>query len=80
MYVVDQRRNMIKKTIIIFSLIIVIIILIFSNYGDDRTRVYDCGMAEWHPDIPKQVKEECRRLRYEIWLKEQQEARNRAII
>jgi hypothetical protein len=26
-------------------------------------RVYDCGMAEWHPDIPKEVKEECRRLR-----------------
>lgn len=25
-----------------------------------RTVKYDCGMAEWHPDIPKQVKEECR--------------------
>ena len=24
-------------------------------------RVYDCGMAEWHPDIPPKVKEECRR-------------------
>lgn len=27
------------------------------------TRVYDCGMAEWHPDIPVEVKEECRKLR-----------------
>ncbi len=26
-------------------------------------KVYDCGMAEWHPDIPSDVKEECRRLR-----------------
>lgn len=24
-------------------------------------RVYDCGMAEWHPDIPREVKEECRK-------------------
>jgi hypothetical protein len=24
-------------------------------------RVYDCGMAEWHPDIPPKVKEECRK-------------------
>ena len=28
-------------------------------------RVYDCGMAEWHPDIPKEVKEECRKRRLE---------------
>jgi hypothetical protein len=30
-------------------------------------RVYDCGMAEWHPDIPKEVKEECRNRRYRQW-------------
>ncbi len=24
-------------------------------------RVYDCGMAEWHPDIPAEVREECRK-------------------
>ena len=30
---------------------------------DERVRLYDCGMAEWHPDIPKDVKEECRKLR-----------------
>ena len=28
-------------------------------------RVYDCGMAEWHPDIPSSVKEECRKQRRE---------------
>ncbi len=28
-------------------------------------RVYDCGMAEWHPDIPNSVKEECRKQRRE---------------
>jgi hypothetical protein len=34
-------------------------------------RTYDCGMAEWHPDIPNKVKEECRRLHYEEWKKQQ---------
>ena len=29
--------------------------------------VYDCSMAEFHPDFPPQVKEECRKLRYENW-------------
>ena len=36
------------------------------------TRVYDCGMAEWHPDIPPAVKEECRKRALEYW-REQQE-------
>ena len=26
-----------------------------------ETKVYDCSMAGWHPDIPKEVTEECRR-------------------
>ena len=33
-------------------------------------RIYDCGMAEWHPDIPPKVKEECRELRQQEWKKE----------
>ena len=34
-------------------------------------RVYNCGMAEWHPDIPPKVKEECRRRALEYWREEQ---------
>lgn len=30
---------------------------------NSRTIKYDCGMAEWHPDIPVGVKEDCRKLR-----------------
>lgn len=37
----------------------------------EQTRVYDCGMAEWHPDIPKAVKEECRRRSLEHWREQQ---------
>ena len=49
---------------VIISLISVLV-LIFSDFGKSQAVIYDCGMAEWHPDIPKQVKEECRKLREE---------------
>lgn len=32
------------------ALIAAVLILIFTDYGS-QTRIYDCGMAEWHPDI-----------------------------
>ncbi len=35
--------------------------LVVIGNGLPTQRVYDCGMAEWHPDIPPQVKEECRK-------------------
>lgn len=38
--------------------------------------VYDCSMAEISPDIPLDVKQECRKLRYEQWKKEQNERQN----
>jgi hypothetical protein len=47
-----------------------VLILAFTDYGS-QGKVYDCGMAEWHPDIPTKVKEECRRLHYEEWKKQQ---------
>jgi hypothetical protein len=59
------------KTTAAFTLIAAVLILVFTDYGS-QTRVYDCGMAEWHPDIPTKIKEECRRLRYEEWNKQQQ--------
>jgi hypothetical protein len=26
-------------------------------------RVYDCSLAEFHPDYPREVREECRKIR-----------------
>ncbi len=43
---------------------------LFTTEGS-VTRVYDCGMAEWHPDIPLVVKEECRRRALEYWREQQ---------
>jgi hypothetical protein len=46
---------------------IAFIIILAIWLPEQEGRYYDCGMAEWHPDIPKAVKEECRKLRYEHW-------------
>lgn len=35
-------------------------LIVFGN-SLPQQRVYDCGMAEWHPDIPPKVREECRK-------------------
>jgi hypothetical protein len=35
----------------------------------DSGRYYNCDLAEFSPDIPLEVKEQCRRLRYEQHLK-----------
>lgn len=59
--------NTIVGKIIILLLLILSIVLLFNLKEDGYTRVYDCSMAEWHPDIPKAVKEECRKIRMEEW-------------
>jgi hypothetical protein len=52
-----------------FFCVVVVLILIASFlyaeivYDHEHTVTYDCGMAEWHPDIPNAVKEECRKIR-----------------
>lgn len=52
------------------------VVFAVADFSKSEGRVYDCGMAEWHPDIPNAVKEECRRIRYEEW-KRQQENKNK---
>ena len=55
-----------KDTIITIILVVVLaMIMLFSDFTGSKVIVYDCGMAEWHPDIPPKVKEECRRLKTE---------------
>ena len=63
----------IGKIIILSALTIIMVVLMLSDYGKSHGVTYDCGMAEWHPDIPLSVREECRRIRYEQWKKEHDE-------
>jgi len=52
-----------KKYIIGFVVACVLWVLVLSQVEMPEYRVYDCGMTEWHPDIPSTVREECRKLR-----------------
>jgi len=64
-----------EKIIIGIAVIFSVLILILSDFGGNRTVVYDCRDAHWHPDVPIEVKKECSRLMYERW-KEENERKN----
>jgi hypothetical protein len=55
---------------VIVALLAIVAALMYFDTGE-QYRVYDCGMAEWHPDIPKEVKDECRRRALEHWKENQ---------
>ena len=57
------KRGCVSKYLIGFLFGFLLWMFILSITPMPETKVYDCSMAEWHPDIPKDVKEECRKLR-----------------
>ncbi len=69
-----------KSIIPLTAVLVSLLILVFSNYGESNVVTYDCSMAEWHPDIPSAVKEECRRIRHEELEKLREEKKNKLII
>jgi uncharacterized protein YebE (UPF0316 family) len=64
-----KRQNMIKY-IIGFVVACILWIVVLSQVDMPEYRVYDCSMSEWHPDIPIDVKEECRKRRHQDWKKQ----------
>ena len=58
-----QILQTIGLSMIVVGLALAMVWLIIFGNRLPTTRVYDCGMAEWHPDIPREVREECRKLR-----------------
>ena len=60
---------------LIVAILAILAAFMYFDTGEGY-RVYDCGMAEWHPDIPTKVKEECRRRAREYW----QEHQNKTVI
>ena len=58
------------KYLIGFAVGFLLWILILSLTPMPEYRVYDCGMAEWHPDIPMEVRKQCRELKQQEWKKE----------
>jgi hypothetical protein len=47
---------------IIAAAVVAVAILISTNFGAGRTVIYDCRLAEFHPDFPPDVREQCRKL------------------
>lgn len=80
MHVISQRKHMRNQIVLIILLTICLVIFIVSNFGHTRTKVYDCNLSEISPDYPIEVKEECRKLRYEEYLREQQEQRQKRLV
>ncbi len=72
--------SIIGKIGVILIFFLAVMLIMSSDLSQTQGRVYDCGMAEWHPDIPNSVKEECRRLKYEEWQKEQNKVHEKKTI
>ncbi len=56
-----------KNILLVVGLFLCVLVVALVGTDQPQGRVYDCGMAEWHPDIPTAVREECRRRNYEEW-------------
>jgi hypothetical protein len=56
-----QTLQIIGLSFIVLGIALAMVALIVLGINLPSQRTYDCGMAEWHPDIPPQVKEECRK-------------------
>jgi len=54
------------KYVIGFILGIVFVVSLAWMLPEQEGRYYDCSIAEWHPDVPIEVKEECRKRRHQI--------------
>jgi hypothetical protein len=58
-----QSLKIIGLSFVVLGLTLAMFGLIVFGNSLPQQRVYDCGMADWHPDIPNKVREECRKLR-----------------
>ncbi len=52
-----------RELLIAAATLIAALIFLLTGFGESEERVYNCDLAEFHPDYPAKVKEECRRLR-----------------
>lgn len=56
----------IGKFVIIILTLAAAALLSYSDFGDsNQVKIYDCSIAEWHPDVPINIRKECRKLRLE---------------
>jgi hypothetical protein len=51
------------KDIILAIVLLLVAIGCFIGMEPAKEHYYDCSLAEFHPDYPKEVREQCRALR-----------------
>lgn len=56
-----MKRLVVIASYCIFGIFAIIGVL--SVIPANEYKIYDCSLAEFHPDYPAEVKEECRKLR-----------------
>jgi hypothetical protein len=56
----DKTIQICKITVVVFLMILSVVMFIMI---DDHAVKYDCNilMGGWHPDVPAQVQEKCRK-------------------
>jgi hypothetical protein len=65
------NKPIVRSVVVLLLLLIAIGIFVFTDFGKNRTVIYDCRMSEISPDFPVEVKEECRKLRLEHFQQKQ---------
>lgn len=77
----DQRQNLKKDSLIVIILVLICTtVLVMTDFGSNRTVVYDCRDAHWHPDVPIEVKKECQELMKKKFEKQKDEYSNPKVL
>jgi hypothetical protein len=61
MSIVSQRLYM-KNILIVIAAFIAVFLIAINNWGEPPGRYYNCRDLDFHPDIPPQVRVECRKM------------------
>ena len=57
--------NILKRHALSIIVMVVLVGIAVSGLSSNRQAVYNCTLAEFHPDFPIKAREECRRIRRE---------------
>jgi hypothetical protein len=51
-----------KNILIVIAAFIAVFLIAINNWGEPPGRYYNCRDLDFHPDVPPQVKTECRKI------------------
>ena len=51
-----------KNILIVIVAFIAVFLIAINNWGEPPGRYYNCRDLDFHPDVPPQVKTECRKI------------------